>query len=262
MIITLINNKIVDPKKAKISVLSDAFQRGYGIFETLRTYGDKKTFHVNDHLKRLFTSAKKIDLKMRYSKEEILKMLNKVIEKSPHKIQRLKIIAIKEGIVIISIPMPLDKKIYLGVKCKTINCSRCIPEVKSISYLSSYLSHERAAKQNFYEAILTDKTGEVYEGAYSNIFWFEGEILCTRKDEVLPGITAKAVIKLSPHKVHFKSANIKDLYKKDEVFLTQSTKGIVPIIGIDKQKIGNGKIGEKTKKLIDLFFAEVEKSKN
>ncbi len=262
MIITLINNKIIDSKNAKISVLSDAFQRGYGIFETLRTYTNKKTFQLNEYIDRLFDSAGKIDLKMRYSKAEIIKMLEKVIKKSPHKIQRLKIIAIKEGIVITSMPMPIDKKFYLGVKCKTINCLRCIPEVKSISYLSSYLSHERAARLDFYEAILTDKTGEVYEGAYSNIFWFEGETLCTRKDEVLPGITAKVVIKLSPFKVKFKSINIKDLYKKEEIFLTQSTKGILPIIHIDKHKIGNGKAGEKTKKLMELFFAEVEKSKN
>ena len=144
--------------------------RGHGVFETLRTHGNKKLFRVKDHLSRLFNSAKKIDLKIKYSKKEVLKMLQKVIKKSPHKIQRLKIIAIKEGIIISSVKTRIDPKIYKGVSLMTIQRMRQVPEVKSLSYISSFLSHEEAVKKGYFEALLIDKNKEVYEGAYSNMF--------------------------------------------------------------------------------------------
>ncbi len=252
MTITLINNKFVDKKNAKVPLYSDAFMRGHGVFETLRTHGNKKLFRVKDHLSRLFNSAKKIDLKIKYSKKEVLKMLQKVIKKSPHKIQRLKIIAIKEGIIISSVKTRIDPKIYKGVSLMTIQRMRQVPEVKSLSYISSFLSHEEAVKKGYFEALLIDKNKEVYEGAYSNMFWFEGNSLCTREEDVLPGITRKVVLELSPYKIKYKKIKLKDLLKKKEIFITQSVKGIIPIVKIDKKKI---KIGTKTQKIMQLYSA-------
>lgn len=253
MTLISINNKILPAKKATISVMSDGFQRGYGVFETLRTFKNKEILYEKQHIQRFFNGAKKIDLKIKYKKEQIQKMLTKIVKKSPHKIQRLKIIAIPEGVIITSEPLKIDKDLYIkGVSCKSIQCLRAIPEVKSISYLPSFLSHQKASKKGYYEAILIHK-GEVYEGAYNNIFWFEKKILCTRKDQVLPGITAQELIKNSPYKVKYKKIKLKELIKKQEIFLTQSTKGILPIVKIDSHKINNGQPGEKTKKLMSIF---------
>lgn len=248
----MINGKFVAKKNAKVSVLS-SFGRGYGIFETLRTYGDKKLFQTKEHMDRLFDSAKKIDLKIKYNKTQISKMLEKIVNKTSYKTQIIKIMAIEDYLILISNPLKLDKKIYEGVKCMSTICIRSLPEVKSISYIASYLSHKKAEKKGCFDAILTDKNGEVYEGAYSNLFWFEGNTLCTRKDEVLPGITRETLFKISPFKIKFKKTKLKELKKKKEVFLTTSVKGIVPIIQIDKTKTGNGKPGKNTKLLMKHF---------
>ncbi|MDA1060618.1 MAG: aminotransferase class IV [bacterium] len=249
MNIILQNNKFV--KDAKVSALG-SIGRGYGVFETLRTH-NKVPQQAKEHINRLFHSAKQIDLKPKYSKTRINQQLNKIINKSPHKDQRIKIMALEKDLIIISVPLKIDKKIYKGVSCKSIECTRSLPEVKSISYLSSYLSHERAAKEGYFDAILIDKKKEVYEGAYSNIFWFEENTLCTRKTDILHGITRDQIIKKSPFKIKNKTITIKELKKKKEVFLTNSISGIVPITKIDNKKIGNGKPGEKTKKLSLLF---------
>lgn len=259
MILTLINNKFINKSDAKVSIYSDAFQRGYGIFETLRTYGEKKLFYPKKHLKRLSTSAKAINLKIKYPRIEIKKMLEKVVAKSSHKIQRLKIIAIPEAIIITSIPYTPDLKLQKGVKVKSVNCQRSLPEVKSISYLASYLSHEQVAKLGYYDAIILDKSGEVYEGAYSNIFWFENDTLYTRKDEVLKGITREIILKISPFKIAFKNIKLKDLKRKKEIFLSQSTNGILPIIQIDNTKINQGKPGPNTNILINEFNKKLPK---
>lgn len=252
MIITEINGKFVKPKDAKVSVLSD-IGRGFGIFETIRTYGNKKLFAIEKHLKRLFDSAKKISLKIDYNKQEILAMTKNVIKKSPHKIQRIKIMCISKATIIISMPFKPNSKDYKGVSVKSIQQVRTMPEIKSISYMPSFLSHELAAKQGFSEAILIDKSGEVYEGAYSNIFWFEKNMLCTRKEDILPGITREIILEISPFKIKFKKIKIKELLKKSEIFLSSSLRGIVPITKIDKTKIGTGELGPNTQKLTKIF---------
>ncbi|NIA02269.1 MAG: hypothetical protein GWP15_02715 [Nitrospirae bacterium] len=255
----MINGKFVSKKDAKIPVWS-SFGRGYGIFETLRTYGNKKLFQTKEHIDRLFNSAKQIDLKLRFNKTQISKMIEKTAKKSPHKSQIIKITAIEDYLIIISKQLKLDKKIYDGVKCMSENAVRSLPEVKSISYIASYLSHKRAEKKGYFDAILIDKNGEVYEGAYSNLFWFEKDTLCTRKDEVLPGITRDTIFKISPFKIKFKKIKLSQLKKRKEIFLTTSVKGIVPITQIDKTKIGNGKSGTNTKLLMKCFDEYVSSS--
>ena len=121
-------------------------------------------------------------------------MLTNIIKKSQYKIQRIKIVVIENFVIIISTKTKIDKNIYNGVKTISINRMREIPEVKSLSYISSFISHEEAVKKGYYEAILVNNKGEVYEGAYSNLFWFEKNTLCTREKEILPGLTRKAVI--------------------------------------------------------------------
>ena len=259
MNIILQNNKFV--KDAKVSALG-SIGRGYGVFETLRTH-NHKPLQAKEHINRLFHSAKQIDLKPKYNKAEITKQLNKVTNKSPHKNQRIKIMVLEKELIIFSSPLKINEKIYEGVSCKSIECIRSLPEVKSISYLSSYLSHERAVKEGYFDAILINNQ-EVFEGAYSNIFWFEKDTLCTRKTDILPGITRANILKISPFKTKFKTITIKELKKKEEVFLTTSISGIVPITKIDKTKIGNGKPGINTQKLLSLSSTlfEEKKAKN
>ena len=251
----MFNGKFVSKKNAKISMLSDSFLHGYGVFETLRTYGGI-VIEGPAHIDRLFLSAKIIGLKIKYKKSEIISMISKVVSKSPAKNQLIKVVAVMEGLIVFSNTLVINPSIYkTGVACLCVECGRILPEVKSISYLGSHVSHFGAVKQGYYDAILTDKKEEVFEGSYANVFWFEGDILCTRKDEVLHGITAEMVIKLSPFKVKFKNINKRDLVKKSEVFLTQTTRGVIPVTKIDKTKIGGGKIGKKTKKLMEIYVA-------
>ena len=128
MIITAINGKFVKPKDAKVSVLSD-IGRGFAIFETVRTYENKKLFAIERHLKRMFDSAKKISLKIKYNKQQMLSMIKRVVGKSPHKIQRIKIMCISEATIIISMPFKPNSKDYNGVSVKSMEQVRSMPEI-------------------------------------------------------------------------------------------------------------------------------------
>ncbi|HPJ80572.1 MAG TPA: aminotransferase class IV [Candidatus Portnoybacteria bacterium] len=259
----LINNKFVKKKSANISILSEAFMYGFGVFETLRTY-NKQPFKTKEHINRLFNSAKIIGLKITQRKEDLEKMIIKIANKSNNKNQKIKIIAIKDKIIIISSKLQTDKNILKGVKVCSIKQLRSLPEIKSISYIESYFSHKKATDKGYFEAILTKENNEILEGAYSNIFWFDKNKLCTRKNEILKGITADTVMKISPFKLKFENITLNKLLKKNEIFLTQTTTGIVPVTQINKIKINKGKVGEKTKvlnKLFNILIRQVQKEK-
>lgn len=242
----LINNKITEKNEAKISIFSEAFMYGYGVFETMRTYENKSIPFIDEHINRLLKSAEKIALKPKYNQKQITNQIQKIIKLEPNELRKIKIILIPDFLIIISEKLPRIKK---EITCKTEITKRENPEIKSLSYLSSYLAHQNSVKNGKDEAILIDRDNWIYEGAYSNLFWFEKDVLCTRKDNVLPGIMAGQIEKISPYKFLYKKIKLKELIKKEEIFISNSIRGISAVTEIDNQKIGNGKTGKNTQNL-------------
>ncbi len=228
-----------------------------GVFETLRVYKGGKFFKEREHIRRLQSGADKIGLHIKYSEDEIVDMIYSTARKSEHEEQKLNIEVIAGKFTIKSEKLELDRKIYNGVQCKSIECVRTMPEVKSLPFLQSHTSHSKARASGCFEAILKDRSGEIYEGAYSNVFWFKDGVLYTRESGVLLGITRATILDISPFETKFETININDLYKADEVFLTSSLKEIVPVVKIDEYKIGSGKVGVKTNELMKLFNSVV-----
>jgi branched-subunit amino acid aminotransferase/4-amino-4-deoxychorismate lyase len=254
--IVLHNNKF--RKDAKVSVTGDV-SRGYGVFETLRTYRGKSLPLLKKHVDRLFISAEKIQLKIRYPKSKIIEMVKKIVDKSVHEIQRIKIIVLSGDIVITSERVKQNLNSKNGVSLKSVKMERALTDIKSISYLPSFLAHEEALKNGFYDAILINNEGKVTEGAYCNIFWFEGEKLCTCGENIFPGMIRNIVLKISPCKVVFKSITLEELKRMKEIFITQSIGLVLPVIKIDNSKIGNGLPEERTKTMIAKFQSYIEK---
>ena len=239
--ITLYNNEFVE--ELKIPITSSAFHYGYGVFETILYRGEFK--EQERHIKRLFNSAEAIHLEIKNSPEEITSMLKK-LESKLTKHSRVKLIAIEEGIIITAIDLNLDPNLQNGVALKSVKQSRSYSHAKTLSYLDSFLPNRIAQNAGFYDALLVNEEGNVTECSYANIFWFEGDVLCTTKEDILPGITRQKVIENSPFKVEYKNISLENILNKKEVFLTQSTKGILPIIKIDDKVIGEGKPGKNT----------------
>ena len=254
--IVLHNNKF--RKNAKVSVTGDA-SRGYGVFETLRTYDEKTLPLLKKHIDRLFISAKKIGFKVRYSKSKIAEMVKKVVRKSDHEIQRIKIIALTDDVVITSEEVKKNLNSKNGVPLKSIKMERALPDIKYISYLPSFLAHEWALKDGFYDAILIDNEGRITEGAYCNVFWFEEDKLCTCGEKIFPGMIREIVLEISPYKIVFKSVTLEELKRMKEIFITQSIGLVVPVVRIDSSKIGNGLPGERTKTMIAKFQVYIGK---
>lgn len=262
-----LNGKIVKENNAKISVNDIGIHRGYGVFEVLRTY-NSKPFMVKEHLERLFNSAEKINLKIPYSKKQITDYINTLLVKNSHEESMIKILITggesDDGVIpknkptflilvkILHIP---KKEIYeKGVKIITFEHQRFLPTVKTLHYVQLIKSLETLRKEDAFTLLYTSN-GHVLEGATCNIFFFKGGNLITPKTNVLNGITRDLVIKLASKNFTIKQKKVKlDMIRScDEAFLTLTTKGIVPVVKIDDQIIGKGKVGSNTKSIMKIF---------
>ena len=259
-----INNKLLKEKDAKISVLDHGLLLGDGIFETLKTK-DGKIYKFNEHYARLKNSARQAFLPIPISKTELKKQIEKTIKANKLKQARIRVtitrgigpagLSIKckdQSVIIVTNPLK-HVSFGKGAKIITYNLERDLPAIKSLSFLPSVVAKVQASKKQALDAILIDKKGYAREGSFSNVFLVKNNRLITPKNNILKGITRDEIIQLAKKEkitINEKDFMKKDLINADEIFITFTTGGIVPIIKINNK---NMKIGRITKKLIELY---------
>ncbi len=252
-----IDGKITDEKRACFPVVSEAFLYGVAVFETVRTYNNK-IFRFDDHLARMFVSADVINLKTPWTFKKVYKEVVNVLKKDKHKNVKIRIILTKKHLVVTveKLKEKPDSFYKKGVKMVSFLGKRNIPRAKILADCFLHLAKKYAESCGAYESILVDpKKFYVREGSYSNIFWVDsGELYATNKN-ILFGITRDTVIELSKadSPCNFEGIKLKTLINADEVFITQTTSGILPVVEIDGHKVGNGRPGPVTKKLMKAF---------
>ena len=277
MLNVYINGKITPLKKAKISVLDRGLLYGDGAFETMRSYKGN-ILGLNEHLCRLFRTLKKLGIKTSASKNQIKSKLFNLIKKNnlDSKDAYIKILVTRgasEGLpgtlkkrstslVIYAMPHKhTDTSFYkrgvkLGIVDKRDLEVSNISGYKTLNYLSNILYRLEAKKEGCFDMILTDQKGFIKETTSSNIFIVKRKSIATPylKSKCLPGITRREVIYLAKKylkcKINEKAVSRRMLYSLDEVFITNSTLGIVPVIKIGNRKIGGGKPGKVTTELM------------
>ncbi|RLB87748.1 MAG: branched-chain amino acid aminotransferase, partial [Deltaproteobacteria bacterium] len=132
---------------------------------------------------------------------------------------------------------------------------REVPEAKVTSYIQAALALKAAKKQNAVEVIYVNRKNEALEGTTSNLFAFFKDRLVTPDQGVLKGITRKLILSLGHQlfKVEEKPLKLEELFRADEVFITGTNKGVVPVIQIDEQMIGRGTPGKNTKRILQAL---------
>ena len=229
----------------------------------MRSY-DGKIFKLDEHLSRLFSSAKIIKLDIPYSKTELRSALNKVlkINKLKDAYLRLTVTSGESAPSIIIITKALEgypERYYLrGVSAQISEVRQNefspLSGMKTLFFLPYMLARSRARDQGFDDAILLNTEGNVAEGATSNIFLVNNGTISTPSLDsgILPGITRGVIIKIAKSlniKVKERRIYSKELIRSDEVFLTSSITQILPVVKIGRFRIGNGKPGNVTKLL-------------
>jgi branched-chain amino acid aminotransferase len=269
-----INGCWVHPGEAMISMNDVAVLRGYSAFESLRTY-DRRPFHLDEHLERLYRSAAIIDLEIPFSREFVAGLVREAIERNSSKHASIRLLVTggesEDGVMPSDQPglailvTPLDERdmerFAQGIKLITSSLQRTTPEAKTSNYTAAIRALKEAKRHDASDALFINEQGHVLEGTRSNFFVFRGDTLVTPGSGILLGVTRRTVLELA--RDHFSIEErpilLTELPQVDEAFLTSSSKEITPVVRIDDVTIGNGRPGPRTYKLEQRFIEMIER---
>lgn len=263
-----VNGEIKPANEGGIGITDLALQRGYGVFDYGRTYNDK-LFHFDDNLERLRRSASALHLKLPLSDQEIREIAVKLIKESDLQTPAIRLILTggysdssplleHPNFIIIAEELPTyPPDVYsYGAKVITVEYQREIPHVKSINYLNAIRLEPLKREKKAFDILYHSKNG-ITECPRNNFFAFFGDTLVTPSDHILHGITRKLVLQLAGN--HFwveeRTLGLNELDGADEAFITSTSKRVLPITRIDDKEVGDGVVGERTKKIMQLFDA-------
>jgi len=274
------NGAFVPKEDAKVSVFDHGFLYGDGIFEGIRAYHGR-VFKLDAHLKRLYESAKSIQLNIGITKDQMQEIVLETLRKNgltdayirlvvsrgkgdlgldPMKCPKAAIYCIADQIKI------FEQSMYdQGLEVKTVairrnNPDSLSPRIKSLNYLNNILAKIEANQSGVVEGIMLNQEGYVAEGTSDNIFIYRDGVLITPplSAGILEGITRNSVLQLAGDlgiEAVEELFTRHDLYTADECFLTGTAAELIPVIKVDGRDIGEGSPGAVYKKLLVAFRA-------
>jgi len=253
-------------KKPQISLTSSALC-GFGLFETMRNY-NKKIVYFDKHLKRLEKSSRLIGLPNPYSQGQLKQIISKAVKQNNFKDAYIRLTLWKEdkGVGVYALVKkykPPASGVYkTGVSVTISRFSQSegslLANLKTTSRILYELSYSQAKQKGFWESIILNNRGIIAEASRNNIFFVKEDAIFTPSLSCgcLDGITRRVVFDLAKKygfKIYEGNFTLQDLFNADEVFLTNSLAGIMPVSSIDKKRIGESRCGRITKLLIQKY---------
>jgi len=279
------NGELMPWQNATVHVMSHALHYGSSVFEGIRAYDTHKgtcIFRLQEHVDRLFDSAKVYRMDIPYSNEEVVKACKDAVVKNELKSAYLRPLAFL-GDIGMGLRPPLDAKADLmvaafsweaylgadaienGVEVGVSSWNRLAPNTMPTAakaggnYLSSQLISMEAARHGYTEGIALDVNNMVSEGAGQNLFLVRKGVIYTplSTSSILPGLTRDAVMTLAKdlgYEVREEPISRESLYLADEFFMTGTATEVVPVKSVDGLPVGTGSRGPVTEALQKAFF--------
>lgn len=279
------NGKLMPWKDATVHVMSHALHYGSSVFEGIRAYNTHKgtcIFRLEDHIERLFNSAKIYRMNIPYTPEQVMQACKDTVKDNKLKSAYLRPLAFL-GDVGMGLRPPIDAiadvmiaafswDAYLGadaiengVEVGVSSWNRLAPNTMPTAakaggnYLSSQLISMEAGRHGYTEGIAMDVNNQISEGAGQNLFLVRKGVIYTppASASILSGLTRDSVFSLAKdlgYEVREETIARDALYIADEFFMTGTATEIVPVKSVDGITVGTGSRGPVTKALQDAFF--------
>ena len=273
-----LNGEIVPEDQAKVSVFDHGYLYGDGIFEGIRAYNGR-VFMLDQHIKRLYESAKTIMLDIPLSREEMETAILETIRANELRDAYIRVVVSRgEGdlgldpskcpkptIVIIASAIQLypEEMYETGLKLVTVPTRRNGPEmvnprIKSLNYLNNIMARIEANMQDAPEAIILNSDGYVAECTGDNIFIISEDTLYTPPiyAGILKGTKREVVLEIAADmglEVREELFTRHDVFNADECFLSGTAAEVIPVVEVDSRKVGDGEVGDRTAALIAKF---------
>jgi len=278
-----IGGQFYDKEDAKISVYDHGLLYGDGVFEGMRSYGGK-VFRLQEHLQRLWESARAICLEIPVSMEQMTQDVQDTLATNDISDGYVRLIVTRGAgslgldprqtshpqVIIIADKISLYPEEYYqqGLEIITASTIRNHPaalsaRIKSLNYLNNILAKMEGIQAGCIEALMLNHKGEVSECTGDNIFIVRRGAVYTPSSDagILQGITRQTIIELcaeANYPVHETTLLRHDVYVADECFLTGSAAEVIPVVKVDNRIIGDGKPGRITNDLRERFLSLVQ----
>jgi len=261
-----INHQLYTEENAKISVADLSIQRGFGIFDFLKTINCQPIF-LEDHFDRFYNSAKEMNLTIGVNRAELKSSIDQLMEKNDIPNSGLKLILTggfsddgytvsKPNLILTQVPFTIDKANFnKGMKLVTYQHQRQLPRIKTIDYLQA-IRLQSYIKENSADDVLYHQHGSIRECPRANFFIVKGNKIITPKTDILRGITRSKILdlKIEGCSILEENFNLTDLATADEAFISSSTKNALPVLAIDGKKVSNGEPGKITRKINEQLY--------
>ena len=272
---------------AKVSVMDSGYLLGDGVWEGIRLYNNH-LIHLDQHLKRLYKGAETIQMNIGISKSEMRSVLEQTLQKNEMVSDVHIRLIVSRGIkstpyqhpkvtigdpTIVIIPEYKKPSPELKVKGITLGTVSTIrnnltqdPRVNSLSKHNCIAACIEADKMGVDEGLMLDPNGYVSTCNSTNFFMITGnEVWTSNGQHCLNGVTRYSVIDICKKKeisIKEKNFSVNDVHKADEVFVTGTFAGIIPVRSVDGNTIGNGIRGPLTEKLQTWYEMDIETMSN
>ncbi|MEM6885689.1 MAG: branched-chain-amino-acid transaminase [Verrucomicrobiota bacterium] len=278
-----IDGEFYSEEDAKISVFDHGLLYGDGIFEGIRAYNNR-VFRMEEHIDRLYDSAKAILLEIPMTKAEITEAVLETLRQNEMTEGYIRLVVTRgkgylglspdrcktPSVFIIAAKLELYPKEYYenGLSVVTVPTTRTNPAalnpaVKSLNYLNNVMAKVEGKLAGVQEVVMLNSEGLVAECSGDNIFVMKRGAVYTPPIYMgaLGGITRDVIMQLAEKEgIPMKEQPLTryDLFVADEMFLTGTGAEVIPVVNVDGRVIGDGKPGEKSRQLLDAFHHETQ----
>ncbi|HEY92146.1 MAG TPA: branched-chain amino acid transaminase [Dehalococcoidia bacterium] len=274
------HKQFVPLSEAKIGAMTNSLHYGTAVFEGIRGNWNSEQqqiylFRLKEHYARLHNGCQVLKIDLPYTIDELCQITIELVRKcgfqediyirplsyKSSEAMGVRLHNLEDDFLILVIPwgryLDVDK-----AKCgvSSWRCPKEVPRAKLTGlYINNALAKTEAIENGFDEAIMLTTDGYIAEGSGENIFLIINGKLVTPAsyNSILMGITRDTTIKLAKNELGIETierpVERTELYNADECFLTGTAANITPVAEIDRRKIGNGEIGEITRKLQQLY---------
>ena len=270
--IVYLNGRFLPLKEARISVLDRGFLFGDGVYEVIPAYGGR-LFRLDEHLSRLESSLDQVRIRPPLTHQEWQTILDRLLPDDRDRSVYLQVtrgVAEKRDHAMPAKPTPTvfamssdletPYDVLVGVGAITLDDTRWkLCQIKAITLLANILLRQEAVDRNCAEAILI-RDGVVSEGAASNVFAVIDDVLVTppKSHDLLPGITRDLVLELAHAnaiEAREETISAETLSVADEIWLTSSTREILPVVELDGKSVGDGTPGPIWRRMHGIYQA-------
>lgn len=276
--------RIVPISEAKVGIMTHALNYGTACFEGVRGNWNEKQgqmylFRLREHYVRLHKSCQILKINLQPTVDELCNITIDLAERNGYREDiyvrplaykssqtvGVRLHELEDDFFLFVIPFGPYLDTEKGAKCcisswRRIDDNMIPPRAKITGlYVNSALAKTEAWENGYDEAILLSADGHVSEGSGENIFIVDNGKLVTPSsaDNILKGITRDTVITLARDELGVETVerpiDRSELYIADECFMTGTAANVTPVVEVDRRPVGNGKVGEITRRIRQLY---------